>query len=51
MEHEQNCPNCGKLWNESTDYFVLGLQPENYFLNERAVKDNSKHWLHINISG
>lgn len=46
LQHEQNCPNCGKSWNESIDYFVLGLQPENYFLNECTIKDHLEHWLH-----
>ena len=45
VEYEQNCSNCEKPWNKCTDYFVLGLQPENYFLNEPTIKDHLEHWL------
>jgi hypothetical protein len=44
LEHHEDCPNCGKSWKESIDYFVLGIHLENYFLNENTIIDHLEHW-------
>lgn len=44
LVEDENCPDCGTSRSTCTDYFVLGLQLEHYFLNESVILDHLEHW-------
>lgn len=44
LVEDVNCPDCGTSRSTCTDYFVLGLQLEHYFLNESVILDHLEHW-------
>ena len=46
LEDQEQCTNCGEEWHKGVDYFVLGLNLRNYFLNPNTVKDHLAHWEH-----
>jgi hypothetical protein len=38
------CPNCDKLRDKCTDYFVLGLNVESVFSSVSKIHDHMAHW-------
>lgn len=46
LENETDCTVCGKSFDDCLNYYVLGIQLQNYFLNDTVIKDHLEHWEH-----
>ena len=44
LEDHEDCIECGKEWKNATDYYVLGLKPQNIFLSKDSIKMHTAHW-------